>query len=697
MKRNYQATQMGAYGPLDRSRHDDFMPSPYSMSSSNKGKQLMSFQNYVRTLTNSVDETTAYNKYKEFMANLSQSKVGRFFDANKEREWFRIKYHPVESQKTLNRRDIFFKKRLKIFNDLNDKNYFDTLSYSVANSSAILNLMDAITIQLEDGPEALVNQLLSRDDTKIDFNLKNDYIPLEPTSVVIDDINIDATLAEIQDLCTQANSNLVRIAQLDPYYVVGGHLKQKVVAIYKNTVDIKDVCWRLSRLKLHGKPLSVRINRCLTKRIYPVDVASNHHVSVLNDIRNAILLVLNFDKMRGFDEKKKRDQENIIPQESIKMEVDSFESNNGDTLGDVAPPSPPGSNKSDDDEGKAFDFNTLDEEREKDRKKLLEFKFNLDLGTYRIARKLQKSKNTILQGAYNYLIDFVEASQFQYQLSKIAKELQAEPEDINYDKLDDDKFLKLELVAKSLPYSLEENTRFLDKILWYLRIVHSFDYYKKLIYHQEDELTLKMSAIHLRDDVSDVPTEISKDTVKSYLQKNDCDLNQFLSQAQKYVTKDEERFNYKSYGKVIADELTSYAQRITKPKSSETEEVYKCKHCARIFQKLTDIGRHFVTKHRWATDAIELETDFFNAYLFDWTKIDPCPPKHLIEVPTNRFARASNFSQSGEDPDPLQQTIEAYNKLESFVREPAPRARVESDPRNESIVDYADVSFDDAI
>lgn len=66
-------------------------------------------------------------------------------------------------------------------------------------------------------------------------------------------------------------------------------------------------------------------------------------------------------------------------------------------------------------------------------------------------------------------------------------------------------------------------------------------------------------------------------------------------------------------------------------------------------------------------------------------------------MPPNRFARMTNLSQMGEDPDLLQQTIEAYSKMESFVREPAPRSQVESDPRNETIVDYGDISFDDAI
>lgn len=669
-----------------------------------KGRQLMSFQNYVRTLNNNVDENTAYKKYKDFMANLSQSKVGRFFDANKDREWFRFKYHPIESQNHLKQQNVNFLKRLKIFNDLNDKNFFESLSYTKDNYSFILNLMDAIIVQLEDGPQDLVDQLLSQNDSKINFQLKENYIPSKPTSLVIDDISIETTLAEIQDICVQANPDLLRIAQLDPHYVEGGHLRRKVIVIYKSSVDIRDVCWKLSRMKLNNRPLNVYINKFLTNRIHSVDAISNHHISIVNDIRNAIVLILNFDELKGLYGKRKQILEDSSKESSdssnvVKMEV-SYQDNSTEQIDTVAPLSPPGSEKSvpEEDGEKPFDVSSLDEDKEKEKKKMFEFRFNIDLSLHKIVKKLNKCKNPVLEGALVYLVEYIESSVAQYNLSRVPKQLQAEPEFVDLDKNQSDQFSTIRLLVENLSRTLDQSTKFLDKMLWYLRIVHSFDYYKKLIYKQEDELTLRLGVIHVRDSPSNLSHEVSVDQIKEYIDKCKEESEEFgQSQVQKYVTKDEERFNYKSYGKVITDELSSYTQRIQKPKSNETEEVYKCKHCTRVFQKLTDIGRHFVSKHRWAIDAIELETDFFNAYLFDPSKINPCTPKELIDVPPNRFARITNFSQMGEDPDLLQQTIEAYNKMESFVREPAPRAQVESDPRNESIVDYTDISFDEAI
>ena len=712
MKRDYNST-LNAGFPGDRPPryhyHNDFGPLPMTpypnttYAPINKGKQLMSFQNYVRSLSNNVDENTAYKKYKDFMANLSQSKVGRFFDANKDREWFRLRYHPLESQDYLQQQNVNFLKRLKIFNDLNDRNYFDTLPFTGTHKSRILNLMDAVIISLEDGPQSLVDKLLAEGSTA-DFELKQRYIPTKPTSIVIDDISIETNLSEMQEICKNACPDLLRIAQLDPYYIEDGILRRKFIAVYASHVDIREVCWKLSRVKLNNRTLSVSINKCLTNRILTVDAISNHHVCVVNDIRNAIKLILNFDELKGLYGKRKQlletvKQDIVGDNVDVKME-ESVQEETSESLNNVAPLSPPGSEKSgnDENEDKPFDVSILDEEKEKEKRKLFEFKFNVDLSLCRQVSKFNKNKNPILEGAELYIIEFIESAAARYHLARVPKSILDESMVEELDKMDPDEFAIIEMIVNNLPCSIEESTKFLDKLLWYLRIVHSCDYYSKSIYKQEDELTLRLGVVHVRDDPNEISPEVGVDAIKEYLLKVTREFEEFgQSQAQKYVTKDEERYNYKSYGKVITDELTSYAQKIQKPKTNETEEVYKCRHCTRVFQKLSDIGRHFVSKHRWAIDSIELETDFFNAYLFDPYKINPCPPKELLEVPTNRFAKVTNFSQMGEDPDLLQQTIEAYSKMESFVREPAPRAQVENDPRNETIVDYTDISFDDAI
>lgn len=653
-------------------------------------------------MSDSVDENTAIKKYKDFLANLSQSKLGRFFEANKDREWFRLKYHPVESQKALHQQNVNFMKRLKIFNELHERKYFDSLHYNATNVPAIIDLMDAIIVQLDDGPEKLSEQLLAH--IQVDPEQRQKYVPNRPTSVVINDISVETTFAEIQEVCTSAHPDLLRIAQLDPYYIEEGNLRRKVIAVYASHVNIRDVCWKLSRVKLNNRVLSVSINKCLTNRVHKIDAISNHHICVVNDIRNAIILILNFDGQRGLYGKRKQLLETVNQAASDNRmdfkDENPLQESNSDSLNNVAPLSPPGSEKSgnEEDENKPFDINSLDEEKEKEKRKLLEFKFNIEPSCHRQVSKIKKYKNPVLEGSWMYIVEFIESSTALYYLNKVPTELHNDEIREELATTHQDRMAIISMILKNLQCSLEESTRFLDRLLWYLRIVHSFDYYNKCTYKQEDELTLKMGVVHVRDDPSLLPQTVDLNAIDGYIQKTSLEFEEF-GQMQKYVTKDEERYNYKSYGKVITDELTSYTQKIQKPKSSDMEEVYKCRHCVRQYQKLSDIGRHFVSKHKWAIDTIEVETDFFNAYLFDSTKMDPCPPKELLELPPNRFARMANFSQMGEDPDLLQKTIEAYSKMDDFVIKPAPRIADETndDPRNKSIVDYTDISFDDAI
>lgn len=674
----------------------------------------MSFQNFVaKFLDNSVDENTAYKKYQDFLANLSQSKVERFFEANKDREWFRLKYHPFESQRSLHQQNSCLMKRLKIFNDLNDIEYFTSVPFTARNTTLIINLMNAIIVQLEDGPQDLSDKLLQSDTSNIDLALIEKYVPTNPTSIVIDDINIETTLSELEEFCKSAHSDVLRLAQLEPYYIEEGHMRKKVIAVYANHVDIRDVCWKLSRSKLNNRSLIVSINKPIVNRVVPVDVLSNHHISIVNDIRYATILILNFDELKGLYGKRKQLLETmkheinslktaIKHEDGEQMQVDDESKD----INGVAPPSPPGSDKSggeasrgnEDKDERPFDVSSLDEEKEKDKKKLFEFKFNTEPSHHRLATKLSKSKNPLLEGAYLYFVDHISSTQARYDLARIREDLRTAEIKEFLGQDEQDKLAILETTIRNLPRTVEESARFLDKLLWYLRIVHSFDYYNKSIYRQEDDLTLRMGVVHVRQDPNKLSADVDLSTIREYIQKVDKEYERFgASQTQKFVTKDEERYYYRSYGKVITDELESYSQRVQKARSNETEEVYKCRHCTRVFQKLGDIGRHLVTKHRWAIDAIELETDFFNAYLFDTTKMDPCPPKELVEIRPNRFVNLTNLNQKSEEPDPLQQTKEAYKNLEPSVLKEAPRTQVEGDPRNESIVDYTDISFDDAI
>lgn len=662
--------------------------------------QMMTFKEFVRSLEPGVDEVAASKRFKDFKTNLMQAKVDKFFDEHKHREWFRLKYHPQESLPSVHKQNVSFLKRYQIFNNLLNNGHFDKISYNVDHSEAILNLMNGVTVLLEDGPKEMAEALFNAD-PNIDYSTLEDYVPTKSSCIVINNMNIDTNISDIELACKTAHEDLLKICAIDPYYVPGGILKRNFFAIYKNTVDIKEVCWKLSRSKVNNQDLDLYINKILADRIRVVDAMSNHNLSVVNHIRNAIIIILNLDELRGLYGRRKNMLETIkVKTEAIaakEMKDNGVPQEAGDNDNSVtgAPPSPPGSEKSDD----SFDISSLDEDREKEKKKCNDMKFNLDLSSRNFAKKLARSNNPLLKNALTYITDYYYNSFLAYQLSTVREDLKS-PDDIKLDQ--EDPYKTIENLIENLPFTPEENLQILDKMLWYLRIVHSYDFYNSKLYRYEDEMPFKLSYIHVRDSPSKLNSDIDMISVKSYNTKFDQQFrDKTKEQNQTYLTKEEERYAYRSYKKSILNELESYAERIVNPSNvKETVDTYKCKHCTRLFQKLKNVGLHFVSKHRCAVDTIEIETDFFNSYLFDINKIDPLPPKHLLEIPLNKFVVQLNFlnKQDEEESNLLREAVESCKKLDPSLLREAPRKQEDApDPRSEMLVDYDDISFDDAI
>ena len=57
----------------------------------------------------------------------------------------------------------------------------------------------------------------------------------------------------------------------------------------------------------------------------------------------------------------------------------------------------------------------------------------------------------------------------------------------------------------------------LDSLVLYLRLVHSVDYYKGVVYHNEDEIPNRCGIFHVRESSS--PQQTREDDIDAYLEK----------------------------------------------------------------------------------------------------------------------------------------------------------------------------------
>jgi hypothetical protein len=135
--------------------------------------RMLSFREFAISMldptdrANKIDQVrqARYNLYKEsFRAEQTRA----FFDAHKDEDWFRLRYHPSEAagRKTEQRRVI--QKRLRIFRDLHARHPDVALHASQDGQlKSLYKFLDACLIKLEDGDDhdlSILEQIYNKDD-----------------------------------------------------------------------------------------------------------------------------------------------------------------------------------------------------------------------------------------------------------------------------------------------------------------------------------------------------------------------------------------------------------------------------------------------------------------------------------------------------------------------------------------------------
>ncbi|XP_054156484.1 serrate RNA effector molecule homolog [Oppia nitens] len=114
---------------------------------------MMTFKHFLGTQDDGIDDQIAVKKYNEYKLDFKKRQILEFFNAHKDEEWFRSKYHPEEFEKRKQEQSAALKKRLDVFLDLLANNWIDSVSIDVEKASQIIRLLDAAVIKLEDGTD----------------------------------------------------------------------------------------------------------------------------------------------------------------------------------------------------------------------------------------------------------------------------------------------------------------------------------------------------------------------------------------------------------------------------------------------------------------------------------------------------------------------------------------------------------------
>ncbi|XP_032389833.1 serrate RNA effector molecule homolog isoform X2 [Etheostoma spectabile] len=114
---------------------------------------MKSFKEFLLSLDDSVDETEAVKRYNEYKIDFRRQQMQDFFLAHKDEEWFRSKYHPDEASRLKAEAQSSLKNRLNVFMFLMENNWFDNVSLDIEHTPAIIKVLDAAVIKMEGGTD----------------------------------------------------------------------------------------------------------------------------------------------------------------------------------------------------------------------------------------------------------------------------------------------------------------------------------------------------------------------------------------------------------------------------------------------------------------------------------------------------------------------------------------------------------------
>uniref|UniRef100_A0A8C4P182 Serrate RNA effector molecule homolog n=1 Tax=Dicentrarchus labrax TaxID=13489 RepID=A0A8C4P182_DICLA len=114
---------------------------------------MKSFKEFLLSLDDSVDETEAVKRYNEYKIDFRRQQMQDFFLAHKDEEWFRSKYHPDEASRLKAEAQSALHNRLNVFVFLMENSWFDNVSLDIEQTPAIIKVLDAAVIKMEGGTD----------------------------------------------------------------------------------------------------------------------------------------------------------------------------------------------------------------------------------------------------------------------------------------------------------------------------------------------------------------------------------------------------------------------------------------------------------------------------------------------------------------------------------------------------------------
>jgi len=243
-------------------------------------------------------------------------------------------------------------------------------------------------------------------------------------------------------------------------------------------------------------------------------------------------------------------------------------------------------------------------------------------GSVRNGLSTFSSKNPLLKNITDYLVD----------------EADAEEEELLG--IDSD---KPKSADDDIPMDRDENLiAVLDKLILYLRMVHSFDYYNAIEYPSEDEMPNRCGIIHARGpDPTGMnpPAKVTQNEINNWISSFEKKISPFLEFKDKLEVDEAKKLGLKDEDVETEKFIQANTEELGKDK-------WLCPLSGKKFKGPDFVRKHILNKHVEKVDEVKNEVGYFNNYL-----LDPKRPQ-LPEHPNNKPKSSSGASSSGGSSGP---------------------------------------------
>ncbi|XP_067011210.1 serrate RNA effector molecule homolog isoform X3 [Anabrus simplex] len=178
----------------------------------------------------------------------------------------------------------------------------------------------------------------------------------------------------------------------------------------------------------------------------------------------------------------------------------------------------------------------------------------------------------------------------------------------------------------------------LDRLLLYLRIVHSVDYYNHCEYPNEDEMPNRCGIMHARGipPSSKFSSQVTPQELSDYCRTFEQKIASFLQPATKISNEEFSKLGHKDPDVEVEKFIQANTQELAKDK-------WLCPLSGKKFKGPEFVRKHIFNKHAEKVEEVKKEVEYFNNYLRD-----PKRPQ-LPEHPGNRSSRKDSSSAGREE------------------------------------------------